>query len=169
MTLFQFIFYFFITLALAAVVGIFLTKNIFKAALYLLMCLLCVAALYVLHSADFVAVTQILIYAGGVVVVIIFGIMLTSKISGKPLLITNTNIFSGSLVSFALLALLTNVVSDNFQSPALREFDTENSIETIGLNFMTSHLLAFEVAGVLLLISLVGAAVISSYMKSRKT
>jgi NADH-quinone oxidoreductase subunit J len=163
----EIMFYVFVFIALAGVIGILLTRNVFKGALFLLMCLLSIAALYVMLSAEFVAITQILIYAGGIVVVLIFGIMLTTRISGKPLLVTNSNIFSGALVSIALLAVLINLIAYNPLSATLQTAPVAG-LENIGINFMTSHALPFEVAGVLLLVALIGAAVVTSFMKSKK-
>jgi NADH:ubiquinone oxidoreductase subunit 6 (subunit J) len=168
MTLTGIIFYFFISVAAAAVVGILITKNIFKATLFLLICLLCIAGIYVIYAAAFVAVAQILIYAGGIVVVLIFGIMLTTKISGKPLVITNANIFSGSLVGVAMLLLLINILPNNIQgiyAKAAPDHDPEH----VGINLMTTYSLPFEVAGILLLVALIGAAVTTSFMKSKNT
>jgi NADH:ubiquinone oxidoreductase subunit 6 (subunit J) len=163
----EIMFYVFVFIALAGVIGIMLTRNVFKGALFLLMCLLSIAALYVMLSAEFVAITQILIYAGGIVVVLIFGIMLTTRISGKPLLVTNSNIFSGALVSIALLAVLINLIAYNPLSTTPKTAPIAGQ-ENIGINFMTSHALPFEVAGVLLLVALIGAAVVTSFMKSKK-
>ena len=161
-------FYFFIVTAAISAVGILLVKNVFKAALYLLVCLLSLAAIYVLAFAEFVAIVQILVYAGGVLVVIIFGIMLTSKISGKPLQVEHANIFTGALVSVLLLVVLINLISKYFVIPSVAPLATAGSIQIIGMNFMTRFSLPFEITGILLLISLVGAAVITSFMKSKK-
>jgi NADH:ubiquinone oxidoreductase subunit 6 (subunit J) len=100
------IFYFFISLTALSALGIVFSKNVFRSALLLLVSLLSVAAIYVLSFAEFIAVTQILIYAGGILVVIIFGIMLTTKISGRPLVVENTHLFSGAVAGISLLVLL---------------------------------------------------------------
>ena len=167
MTSVEIMFYVFTFTAIAGVVGILVTRNVFKGALFLLVCLLSIAAIYVMLSAEFVAVTQILIYAGGIVVVLIFGIMLTTRISGKPLVVTNANIFSGALVSIALLAVLINLIAYGTGSTAPGSIPSA-TLEHVGINFMTSHALPFEVAGVLLLVALIGAAVVTSFMKSKK-
>ena len=161
-------FYFFVLTAALSAIAILLSKNVFKAALCLLMCLLSIAAIYILAFAEFVAITQILIYAGGILVVIIFGIMLTSKMSGKPLKVSSTNIFSGLLASIALLALLISFIVDYPTPPMQGSIKTSGSIETIGINFMTVFALPFEIAGILLMVALLGAAVITSFMKSKK-
>src|SRR5687767_9782869 len=93
----EILFYFFMLLAAISAGAIVFSKNVFKSALFLLICLLSIAALYVLSFAEFLAVAQVLIYAGGILVIIIFGIMLTTRISGRPLVVENTNIFSGAI------------------------------------------------------------------------
>ena len=167
MTSIEIIFYFFVFVAVAGVIGILFTRNVYKGALYLLACLLSIAAIYTMLSAEFVAVAQILIYAGGIVVVLIFGVMLTSKISGKPLLATNSNIFSGTLVSLGLLFMLIKIIAENVSLPGTSA-GPPSSLEQVGINIMTSHALPFEVAGLLLLVALIGAAVVTSFMKSKQ-
>jgi NADH-quinone oxidoreductase subunit J len=115
--------------------------------------------------AEFLAVTQILIYAGGVVVVILFGIMLTSKTSGTALTVKNTNVFSAALLGCLLIYLLIRLLTKDFSNAQTEPLDF-NSIRETGINLMTSHLLAFEVAAILLLVTLIGAAVISSGNKN---
>jgi len=162
----EFLFFFFTLLAAVTAVAIVFSKNVFKSALFLLCCLLSIAALYVLSFAEFLAVTQILIYAGGILVIIIFGIMLTTRISGKPLVVQNTNIVSGIIAGAGLLIVLVRYlpsVKPVSNNPAL----SAESIGVIGLTVFTGYSLPFEIAGLLLLIALVGAAVITSHLKSK--
>ena len=95
MTVTFIIFCFFLLSAFSGAIAILFSKNVFKAALWLLVCLLSVAALFVLSFAEFVAIAQVLIYAGGVLIVILFGIMFTTKMNNKPLAVGNTNLFPG--------------------------------------------------------------------------
>src|SRR5688572_7261275 len=111
MTLVSFLFYFLETVAALSAVGLALTRNVFYGALLLIVCLLALAGIYILAFAEFIAVTQILIYAGGILVVIIFGIMLTSKISEKPMVVEHTFVFSGVLVASGCFGLLAYVLS----------------------------------------------------------
>jgi NADH:ubiquinone oxidoreductase subunit 6 (subunit J) len=161
MILFKIIFYFFEAVAAGCALALIFTRNVFYGALLLITCLLAVAGLYVLSFAEFVAVTQIMVYAGGVLVLIIFGIMLTARLGEKPLVVEHSNLFSASVVGIALLAVLCLYL----RAPLKNNPGTPgngNSIETIGINLLTEYLIPFEIAGVLLLISLVGAAVIAS-------
>jgi NADH-quinone oxidoreductase subunit J len=162
-----FIFYFFLLAAGISALGILFSKNVFKAALFLLLCLLSVAGLYVMAFAEFVAITQILIYAGGLLIVIIFGIMITSTLSGKALHTAHSNLFSGILLGCLVLGLLISQISNlKLQTQAHGNLFATN-LETIGINLLTRFALPFELTGVLLLVALIGAAVVASFMKSK--
>lgn len=165
MSLSDIIFYFFILSAVAGAVGLIFSKNVFYAALLVIITLLSLAALFVLNFAEFVAVTQILVYAGGILVVIIFGIMLTSKYGTKPLNVQHSNIFSGLAVAVPLLILLLFNFNDYMPEAGTGVSPLEthpDTIQAIGISLMSRHVLVFEVAGVLLLIALIGAAVIAT-------
>lgn len=158
------LFYFFIVLAAVSAGAILFSKNVFKSALFLLTCLLSVAALYVLSFAEFLAVTQILIYAGGILVVIIFGIMLTTRLSGRPLIVDNTNLFGGIIAGLGLFWLLVYNLPPG--TPGEQSVNPEN-IDVTGLVLFRDYSLPFEIAGILLLVALIGAAVITSHLKSK--
>jgi NADH-quinone oxidoreductase subunit J len=134
----------------------------------LLACLLSVAALFVFSVAEFVAVTQILIYAGGVLVLIIFGIMLTSKLAGKPLEVKNANVFSGMLLGVAILLMVSNFIYNEKIFETVSGEMKPASVQQIGVELMTSYALPFEVAGILLLMALIGAGVFTSFLKEKK-
>jgi NADH-quinone oxidoreductase subunit J len=165
MSLYAFLFYFFEACAGIASIAIIFSRNLFYAALLLLVCLLSVAGLYVLAWAEFVAVTQILIYAGGVLVLILFGIMLTAKIEKHPMVVQHAHEFSGAVVALAFVALMVYALNGTPGPTAAVNKNSmhANVIETIGSNLMTTFLLPFEIAGILLLVSLIGAAVIASH------
>jgi NADH-quinone oxidoreductase subunit J len=124
-----------------------------------------VAGLYVLAWAEFVAVTQILIYAGGILVLILFGIMLTAKMGKRAMLVQHANEFSGAIVAIGFVGLMVYALKGQFDSTSLKNASLTKSdtIETIGGNLMTTFLLPFEIAGILLLAALIGAAVIASH------
>jgi NADH:ubiquinone oxidoreductase subunit 6 (subunit J) len=161
-----FLYYFFIAMAAGSALGIIFIRNVFYGALLLICCLLSVAAIYAFTFAEFVAVTQILIYAGGILVVIIFGIMLTSKNSGRPLVVEHKYIGSGALIGLLFCGTLMYYFSlERFPMPAGHA--QHQNIPTIGINLMQAYVLPFEIAGVLLLVSLIGAMVIASSAKSK--
>jgi NADH-quinone oxidoreductase subunit J len=169
MNLTSLLFYFFEAVAALSSITLIFIRNVFHGALLLITCLLALAGIYVLAFAEFVAVTQVLIYAGGVLVVIIFGIMLTTKLSGKPLLIEHVYGFSGWLAGLLFFAMFVfAIANESFKSlPPGPAKPTE--VRTIGVGLMTEFALPFEVAGILLLVALIGAAIIASSTKTKKT
>jgi NADH:ubiquinone oxidoreductase subunit 6 (subunit J) len=165
MNLYSIAFYLFGFLAGIGALALTFSKSVFYSAVYLMICLLSLAAIYVLAFAEFVAVTQILVYAGGIMVVIVFGIMLTAKLGTKPLEVTHANILSGLMLTIPLFTLLCFFITEeNFEPNTVNPIQQNpKAIESIGINLMTDYVLAFEVAGILLLITLIGAAVIASH------
>jgi NADH:ubiquinone oxidoreductase subunit 6 (subunit J) len=164
MSLYDGIFYFFSIATALAAAGLLLSRNVLYGSLFVIVCLLSVAALYVLAFAEFVAVTQILVYAGGILVVIIFGIMLTAKFGNVPLRVQHKNLFTGFMVAGPLLFILVFIFKDlSLEKSTLPELKSHaNQVQSVGIYLMTDYVLIFEVAGVLLLIALIGAAVIAS-------
>ncbi len=157
------LFYIFAAIVIGSAAVVVLSKNIMYSAFSLLFTFFGIAGLYVLLFADFVALTQIMVYIGGILVLIIFGVMLTTKITGvdiktgttgKVQLITASVVVA--IIAVTLIMLFTNVewVSREFTQP-------NTTIEGLGYALMTEYLLPFEVASVLLLIALVGAALIA--------
>ncbi len=157
------LFYIFAAIVIGSAAVVVLSKNIMYSAFSLLFTFFGIAGLYVLLFADFVALTQIMVYIGGILVLIIFGVMLTTKITGvdiktgttgKVQLITSLVVVA--IIAVTLIMLFTNVewVSREFTQP-------NTTIEGLGYALMTEYLLPFEVASVLLLIALVGAALIA--------
>jgi NADH:ubiquinone oxidoreductase subunit 6 (subunit J) len=169
MNLVQFIFYFFAVLTVASAGYIIFTKNILHAAFALLCTFLGIAALYVLAAADFLAITQIMIYIGGVLILLIFGIMLTQRSSEQEFLHSeNRNMFFGVLTGAAFFGILLYViVKVNFSAfswisgSLVSHMPAGSTLNTIGRNLMTDYILPFEAGGIILLVALIGAAFIA--------
>ena len=166
----SFIFYFFEAAAALSAISLIFIRNVFYGALLLIGCLLALAGIYVLAFAEFIAVTQILVYAGGILVVILFGIMLTTKISGKPLVVEHNNKLSGALVGISFLVLIIySLLKESFTiAPSSNRTTDFDNLQIIGIGLMNDFVLPFEIAGILLLISLIGASVVASTAKSKK-
>ena len=167
MTLFEVTLYFFIALAGISALGVLFVRNVLYAALFLIICLLCLASVYILLQAEFLAITQVMIYAGGILVLLIFGIMLTIKKDAKPLEVGSHHLFSGSLVGLGFLFILIT----SFRSAPLPNFrgqsSTFNNITEVGIQLLSDYVVAFELAGVLLLITLIGASIMAALSKHR--
>lgn len=158
--------YVFMGLALIAAAGVLFVRNVFHAALMLLITVLSLAGVYVLLYAEFVAVTQILIYAGGILTIMLFGIMLTARVNGQPLLVQNNKWVAGILTSLpAATILITLFAQHSFPVTGAAAVQSDN-MRRIGVLTMTDYLLPFELAGLLLLMALVGA-VVTATMKDK--
>ncbi|AKQ44884.1 hypothetical protein TH63_03395 [Rufibacter radiotolerans] len=165
------LFYLFAALAVGAGLWLVFSKNLLHMAFALLLCLLAVAAIYVLLFADFVAVTQLMIYVGGVLVLIVFGLMLSSSTEGDFLLSGNANTVWAAAVVIGVVAGLGGLLlktasafpaadqpSGLAQTAATGKFTT---LYTVGQELVLRYVLPFEIASVLLLVALVGAAAIT--------
>jgi len=154
------LFYALAGMTVAGAAGVALSRNILYSALGLLMALLGAGALYVFLSADFVAVTQLLIYVGGVLVLILFAVMLTSRITEVNVSNSSIGLFGGFLLfaSVAPVLLAVAVLTPWGVSPPEALAPTTAAI---GNAFLTKWLLPFEVASLVLLSTLVGAVVIA--------
>ncbi len=156
-------FYFFAALILGFGGVVVLSKNIMHAAFSLLFTFFGVAGMYVLLNADFLAITQIMIYIGGILVLIIFGVMLTTRITGVDVKSGKIGKFQlggaiifTTLMAFTLVYVFSQTHWYQAEAPAL-----DSTAELIGNELLTHYILAFEIASVLLLIAIVGAAFIA--------
>lgn len=168
------VFYVFAVLAAASGLFMVLTKNVLYAAFSLLICLLSLAAIYVCLFADFAAIAQIMIYVGGVLILILFGLMLSLRSSDASETSPARNKVKSALLATAvLLMLLVLIFNSNLTSlPGLSEIQPElgtrkTSIYGLGVEFMTTFALPFELASVILLAALIGAAYLSAGSKTR--
>jgi NADH-quinone oxidoreductase subunit J len=169
MLLEQIIFYTFAALAVISALMILFTPNVLYAAFLLIITFLCISAVYVFAGADFIAITQVLVYVGGVLVLMIFGVMLTNQLSGKAVTTRGHHQFWAALIGLSLFGLLGFMILQvNFasldwiqQSVANEQLIRESTVQTLGVQMMSDFVLPFEVAGILLLVALIGAAFIA--------
>lgn len=162
------IFYIFGAISALSALYIMLTKNILYAAFALILTFIGVAGIYVFLGAEFIAVTQILVYVGGILILLVFGIMLTNRLSGKKVISSSYNKIMGFIVAGGLFAILLKAILEaNFS--ALGWIDkskvSESSISALGLTLMTDYVLVFEIIGVLLLLALIGAVRIAGNVR----
>lgn len=167
MDLYVIVFYLFALITLASAAIVVISKNIVYSAFALLFTFFVVAGLYVLLMADFIAVTQLLIYVGGILVLLLFGVMLTTKVIRVDMRTGTVRMFPAVVIVAALAGTLIGIFwsTDWRQSPAAEGF--EKTIPQIGEMLLTSYLLPFEIASVVLLVALIGAAMIAR--RERKT
>jgi NADH-quinone oxidoreductase subunit J len=145
------------------------TRNVVHAALYLVAVLAAVGAEYVLLAAEFVAATQVLVYIGAIVVLFLFGVMLTRARIGHEQDLTNRKAVAGGIATSVLLfgvmayALIDEYGWSRTKLPAdTRIADVAHSNSaTVSDSIFSTYLVPFEVVSVLLLAALVGAIVLA--------
>jgi NADH-quinone oxidoreductase subunit J len=137
-------------------------KNLVHAALWLVLVLAGVAAQYILLAAEFVAITQVLVYLGAIVVLFLFGIMLTRAKTGTDLDLDHDTPkrVGAAVVGVLLLALMGYALWDQYRDDEIGNLVVQRTAEVSDSIFST-YLLPFEVISVLLLAALIGAIVLA--------
>ncbi len=137
------------------------TRNIVHAALYLVVALASVAAIYLLLAAPFIAFVQVIIYVGAIVVLILFGIMLTRAPVGRRVLDNSVRARIGALVIGAgMFAMLTVFMVRAFGGERIVN-RAGTATAALGTSLFRNFVLPFEAVSVLLLAALVGAIVLA--------
>lgn len=162
----EIVFFLFVLITLTAGFAIALTRNLMYAALGLFALLFGVAALFVFAEADFLAVSQLIVYVGGILILLIFGIMLTHRNLNEEPLTGITHPIVGFLIPFGIAAILGGIFMQEdwekiTQSHASLSPSPLSNIQIIGKEILSTYLLPFEILSVVLLIALVGAAFIA--------
>lgn len=136
-------------------------RNVVHAALYLVVTLSSVGAVYLLLGAEFVAWVQILIYVGAIVILFLFGLMLTKAPIGRDSL-DNQHRWVGALVALGVFAGLAFLIQDAFPlRDAVAVPGFRGSTEAVGQAIFRSYVLPFEAVSFLLLAALIGAVVLA--------
>ncbi len=160
MSVFDIIFYLFAAITVVSAFFVVTTRNIVHSAFYLLFTFFGVAGLYVLLGSDFLAIVQLVIYVGGILILLIFGVMLTNKITNVEIktgtmqilpAAVGVGLFAG-IVAAALLK--TNWITINNDVPS-------SSARFIGSMLIIDYVVIFELLGIVLLVALIGAASIA--------
>ncbi len=136
------------------------TRNVVHAALYLMVVLATVAGLFLLLGAEFLGITQVLIYIGAVIVLFLFGIMLTGARIGKEKLLSHRNKVPALMIATVITAVSIYAAIDYFGADKLPE-ETRTSTKEVANSLFSQYIIPFEVASVLLLAALIGAIVIA--------
>ena len=155
------VFYVFAVITVSAAAVVVFSKNIVYSAFALLFAFFGVAGLYALMMADFLAITQLLIYVGGILVLVLFGVMLTSNVLDVQIRSGSMHILPGLLIVGSLAAVLLTVFWSTDWTLTRELGSVEQTGPAIGEMFLTRYLLPFEIASVILLVALIGAAMIA--------
>jgi NADH:ubiquinone oxidoreductase subunit 6 (subunit J) len=173
MSIDQFLFYVMGFTALASALIVAASKNLVRSVFMFFVTLFALAGLYVFALADFVAVTQIVIYVGGVLVLMLFAFMLSNKetlnnLQSKDSKFITVNNMAALLVAALFLIILVNAIikaqPDNIdwiQRSLKGDTMRTDNMGNIGVNLMTRYLLPFEVISIVLMMALIGSVHLS--------
>jgi NADH-quinone oxidoreductase subunit J len=160
LNVYDFIFYLFAAITVLSAFFVVTNRNIVYSAFFLLFTFFGVAGIYVLLGADFVAIVQLIVYVGGILILLLFGVMLTNKITNVEIKTGTINIYP-AVIGVGLLSgsLLAALITSNWKT-----FPTEAPQPTtaaLGTMLLQEYALIFELLGIILLIALIGAASIA--------
>ncbi len=155
----EIVFYFFAAITVLSAGIVVFSRSLIYSAFGLLFTFFGVAALYVYLGADFLAATQMVIYVGGILVLLLFGVMLTHKLYDLNLKTETFQFIPALLVMLAVFLTLISVLLKTrwYNGPLKAPAPTTAAI---GELFMKDYILPFEIASIFLLIALIGAALI---------
>ena len=141
---------------LASALAVVLTKNLFHSVLYLALALVCTAGIFLTLDAEFLAAVQILLYAGGVVTIVVFAIVVTERLVGDRITQTSRHLASGFIAAGLILAVLVTFIRSvplPLSPPAM----SGDLTRAIGQAILTRWVLPFELLAVLFVAGLLGA------------
>ena len=141
---------------LAASLGVVLTPNLFHAILYLAAALVATGLVFLLLDAPFLFGVQLLLYAGGVVTIVVFAIMLTERLVGTTIRQASRFVINGALVSVAVFVGVVGFLVQARPSPPRGEWPGDLTV-AVGRALVGPFAIPFELLGVLLVVALLGA------------
>jgi NADH:ubiquinone oxidoreductase subunit 6 (subunit J) len=144
-------------LLLVASLEVVLTRNLFHSVLWLALALVATAGVFLLLRAEFLAAAQVLLYAGGVVTIVVFAIMLTERLVGESVRQMNRGIGWAAALAAAVFAAVALVVLRAPLPAPLAGAGGPATTDALGRALLTDWVLPFEVLGVLLLAALLAA------------
>jgi NADH:ubiquinone oxidoreductase subunit 6 (subunit J) len=162
------IFWIFAIMSVVSALCAVLNRSIVYAALALIVVFLSIAGFFVLNNADFLAIAQVIVYAVGITIILLFAIMFTGEAPKMDRAVPKASLVAYGIVVAYVFALLiraaafpfntsANVISPNVQN-ILRE---QGSTGLLGQQLFGTYALPFEVASVLLLVAMIGAIILA--------
>jgi NADH:ubiquinone oxidoreductase subunit 6 (subunit J) len=147
--------------AVGGAIGVVSGRTLFHSALYLILSFFGVSGYYVLLSAGFLAVVQLMVYIGAIAILILFAIMFSRQVIGaRGQRQTNQQAWLSAFIAIGLfITLLTTVTAVDW--PVNNSQVPDDVIEQLGLAFLGSYLIPFEVVSVLLSVALIGAVILA--------
>jgi NADH:ubiquinone oxidoreductase subunit 6 (subunit J) len=143
-------------LLVGSALAVVLSKNLFHAVLWLALALTGTAGIFLLLNAEFLAAVQLLLYAGGIITIVVFAIVVTERLVGERLSQTNRGVVSGSLVTVALLVIIVSTLMQR-ELPSTPLPQLSDITRLMGEQVLTTFVLPFELLALLMLVAMLGA------------
>jgi len=148
---------------IACALAVVTLKNIVHSALYLVLTFVGIAIIFLFLEADFLALVQILVYAGAVSILLVFAVMLTRKGDMKQSNLFNNYKWFGALLCLGLFILIERLImASDFIVKTIPMQDTVGSIAEAMLG---NFVIPFEIAAILLLVAMIGAIILAKGVK----
>ena len=156
----QILFWFLSVLAIVAAIGVVLCKSPIYSILWLIVVFFAISGHYILMNAQFLAIVNIIVYAGAIMVLFLFVIMqnLNEKEPSKNIYLKMTSIVSGMCLMIVIISALAKSYDTNVQ---IAKGSNIGLIKNLGMQLFNDYLIPFEVSSVLFLSALIGAVVLS--------
>lgn len=155
------IFYLFAALAVVGGIMMITRKNAVHSAVYLVLTFVSISAIYILLGADFLFAVQVLVYAGGIMVLFLFVIMLVNLEEPKRYTGGRLHLGLSAALTVVLFGTLALVFMEDVPSVTLQAAPvTEGNIQLVGLALYRDYLIPFEAVSLLLLVAMIGAIVL---------
>jgi len=136
--------------------AVVLSKNLFHSVLWLALALTGTAGVFLLLEAEFLAAVQLLLYAGGIVTIVVFAIVVTERLVGERISQTSRSLAAGAVVSIAIVGLVVNAITQR-GLPTTRPPMAGDLTRTLGESILTRFVLPFELLALLMLAAMLGA------------
>lgn len=157
---------------IASGIGTVIARNLLHAALFLALCCIGIAGIFILLNAEFLAAVQVLVYVGGIVTLIIFAIMLSESITGTKAVTHNKQSITALGVSILMGIVMIIILFYNrdgyfvgLERWALtaerNPFPNVSNAQMIGRSLMSTYTLIFWIASIILMIAMIGALILS--------
>ena len=156
MTLTDLAFWVLSVMLVGSALAVVLSKNLFHAVLWLALALTGTAGIFLLLNAEFLAAVQLLLYAGGIITIVVFAIVVTERLVGERLSQTNRGVVSGALVASALLVVIVNTLMQR-ELPSTPLPQLNDITRLMGEQVLTTFVLPFELLSLLMLVAMLGA------------
>lgn len=167
MTVAQVVFFLLAAFTSGTALIVVLARNIVHCAIALVFTFFGVAALYILLDAEFLAAVQVLLYVGGITILLLFAIMLTSRISDRGVKILNEQVGGSAFVVFVIFGLMAYANLRGLALVAAPLPAASYATAPIGRLLLTTYVLPFEAVSILLLAAMIGAIILAQRARGK--